>query len=109
MPEGLSPHLQEIYDRAMVNYAEGGIGAVRRMVDDLAPEVDAAAAFADSAEGVQKEAVRLQSDLDDAQVREAVAMDDATSGEAITAMSVHSFARRLVEIFEEVEASPKDT
>src|SRR3990167_7742731 len=101
MASELSPELQEIKDRFMVNYANGGLPAVKQMVVDLAVEAEGARAFADGAHDVQHEAIMAQDDTGISETVRTVVMANEITRDSTTAMSRHSFASFLLGVVKE--------
>lgn len=101
MSKELSPSLQEVQDRFIDNYTQGGIPAVERMIDDLAAEAEAARTLADSAEAVEGEAILAQDELADETIIDTVAMADSVHGDSRSATSRHSLALFLLNVVRE--------
>ena len=95
MSDELSPHLQEIQDRFVANYANGGLPAVELMIDDLAVEVEAAFAFAGTGKQIYDEAIADQDTQTPEEMRNAAGLDRDTAVDVTTAISRHSFALYL--------------
>lgn len=97
MANELSPDLQEIKDRFVVNYTNGGLPAVEQMVEDLATEARGADAFADAANDVQHDALMNQTTLDTSEVVRTVDMANHVTRDRATTLSRHSFALFLLD------------
>lgn len=96
MANELSPDLQEIKDRFIVNYTNGGLPAIEQMVEDLATEAHGAGAFAEAARDVEHDAIMSQATLDTSEVVRTVDMSNQVTRDSTTALSRHSFALFLL-------------
>jgi len=101
MANELSPQLQDIHDRFMVNYAQGGLPAVEQMVADLAPEVDGAHALAGGAKLIEDDAISAQAAISDEDLRDTIRMTHEITRDSRSAMSRHSYASWLLGIVQE--------
>ncbi|MCA9325129.1 hypothetical protein KDA23_03645 [Candidatus Saccharibacteria bacterium] len=97
----LSPELQEIKNRFLVNFANGGLPAVEQMVDDLAAEAEGAKAFADAGHQIADGAITTQDGLSDDDLRDATELGRRTTLDSIEGMTRHSFAAWLLSIVKE--------
>ena len=92
----LSPDLQEIKERFIVNYMNGGLPAVEQMVEDLATEAQGASTFADVACDVEHDALMSLATLDRSEVVRTVDMANHLRRDSTIALSRHSFALFLL-------------
>ena len=101
MAHELSPDLQKIQDRFMVNYAIGGLPAVEQMVEDLAAEADGARAFADGAQDIEHDAIMNQDTADASETVRTIVMANEVTRDSTTAITQHSFASFLLGVVKE--------
>ncbi len=99
MPE-LSPHLQEIQDRFLTNYGNGGLDACRDMVADLAQEAELAKAVSGGTSDLDSETIQLQDVLPADEVDDRMELTRGIHRDALRALSRYSFALFLLQTVE---------
>lgn len=99
-PQELSPHLEDVRNRFLANLTNGGIPAVRQMVDSLALEAKGIAAFDDVASEIQHDAIISQGQIPDSKVLASVDLARGVTIDHVQAVSRHSYAVWLLEMVE---------
>jgi hypothetical protein len=99
----LSPELEEVKEQFLANLTNGGLPAVRQMVEDLATEAEGASALGEAGRHIADEAIEYQETLDDSQVVEARQLGHETTLDDIHGKTRHSFAVWLLSIVDPQE------
>lgn len=96
----LSPGLQEIKDRFLANYANGGIEACHNMIADLAQEAELTRAVGGGTNELDSETIQLQDVLSPDEIQDRIDLTRGVTGDTIHALAQHSFALLLLQAIE---------